>query len=139
MSLGELFQFPLNIEEAAINPGMDYEGNARISKDTETETAIPQKQGVGKGKHQKRSEGKSSTLKAKDRPSCDFYGRQGHTDTACRIKAKAMAYAKKKLKTEVLSRKSTKLKKLNTLLQQLQLPLNRKKVLMKMTKTNMLL
>jgi hypothetical protein len=32
MNLEELFQFALNIEEAAINPGKDYEGNTRNSK-----------------------------------------------------------------------------------------------------------
>jgi hypothetical protein len=33
MNLEELFQFALNIEEAAINPGKDSEGNPRNSKD----------------------------------------------------------------------------------------------------------
>jgi hypothetical protein len=28
-------------------------------------------------------------------PSCDFCGREGHNETACRIKKKAMASAKK--------------------------------------------
>jgi hypothetical protein len=41
---------------------------------------------------------------------------------------------RKKLRIEVLSVKSTKLKRLNPLLQQLQLPLSRKKVLMKKMK-----
>jgi hypothetical protein len=36
MSLEDLFQFALNIEEAAINPGKDADGNARNSKDTKT-------------------------------------------------------------------------------------------------------
>jgi hypothetical protein len=43
-----LFQFALSIEEAAINPGKDAEGNARSIKDTKTETAITRKQGVEK-------------------------------------------------------------------------------------------
>jgi hypothetical protein len=37
MSLGDLFQFALNIEEAAINPGEDSEGNHRNSKEQKTE------------------------------------------------------------------------------------------------------
>jgi hypothetical protein len=45
MNLEELFQFALNIEEAAINPGKDSEGNPRNSKEHRTETTIPRKQG----------------------------------------------------------------------------------------------
>jgi hypothetical protein len=45
ISLKDLFQVALNIEEAAINPGKDAEGNARNSKETKAETIIPQKQG----------------------------------------------------------------------------------------------
>jgi hypothetical protein len=44
ISLEDLFQFALNIEEADINPGKDSEGNPRNSK--ETETSIPRKKGV---------------------------------------------------------------------------------------------
>jgi hypothetical protein len=58
MSLDDLFQFTHNIEESAINPGKDSEGSARSSKDSKTETAIPRKQGDGKGKNQKKSERK---------------------------------------------------------------------------------
>jgi hypothetical protein len=50
MSLEDLFQFALNIEEAAINPGKDAEGNAQNSKDTKSETTISRKQGVEKEK-----------------------------------------------------------------------------------------
>jgi hypothetical protein len=32
MNLEELFQFSIDIEEAAINPGKDYEGNSRNNK-----------------------------------------------------------------------------------------------------------
>jgi hypothetical protein len=46
MSLENLFQLALNIEEAAINPGKDSEGNPRNSKEQKTETSIPRKQGV---------------------------------------------------------------------------------------------
>jgi hypothetical protein len=98
MSLDELFQFTLNIEEAAINPAKYSEGNACSSKDTKTETAISWKQWGGKGKQQKRSGSKSSILKGQDRPSCDFCGRQGHTDTSYHIKEKATASAKKETK-----------------------------------------
>jgi hypothetical protein len=49
MNIEDLFQFPLNIEEADINPGKDSEGNPRNSKEQKTETSIPRKQG-GKGK-----------------------------------------------------------------------------------------
>jgi hypothetical protein len=45
-----LFQFALNIEEAAVNPGKDSVGNARSSKDSKTETADPGKQGVEKAR-----------------------------------------------------------------------------------------
>jgi hypothetical protein len=45
MSLEELFQFALNIEEATINPEKDSEGNPRNSKEQKTETSIPRKQG----------------------------------------------------------------------------------------------
>jgi hypothetical protein len=73
MTLEELFQFALNIEEAAVNPGKDSEGNARSSKETKIETTIPWKQGGGKGKgNQKRSGGNSSILKGQDRPCYDF-------------------------------------------------------------------
>jgi hypothetical protein len=46
MSLEDLFQFDLNKEEADINPGKDYVGNPRNSKEQKTETSIPLKQGV---------------------------------------------------------------------------------------------
>jgi hypothetical protein len=45
MSLEDLFQFALNIEEAAMNPGKDAEGNPRNSKEQKTETSFPRKQG----------------------------------------------------------------------------------------------
>jgi hypothetical protein len=41
MSLEDLFQFALNIEEAVINPGKDSEVNPRNSKEHKTETSIP--------------------------------------------------------------------------------------------------
>jgi hypothetical protein len=47
MNIKELFQFALNIEEAVINPGTDYEGNPWKSKEQRTETTIPRKQGGG--------------------------------------------------------------------------------------------
>jgi hypothetical protein len=34
-------------------------------------------------------------LKGQELPSCDFCGRKGHTETACRIKQESMASAKK--------------------------------------------
>jgi hypothetical protein len=46
MSFEALFQFTLYIEEVAINPEKDSEGNARGSKDTKTETSVSRKQGV---------------------------------------------------------------------------------------------
>jgi hypothetical protein len=46
MSLEDLFNFSLNIEEDAINPGKDADGNPRNSKEQKTETSIPRKQGV---------------------------------------------------------------------------------------------
>jgi hypothetical protein len=97
MNLEEFFQFALNIEEASINPGKDYEGNPHNSKETKTDTIIPRKQG-GEGKGHKKNGGKSSILKGQEIPSCDFCGRKGHTETAYRIKQKAMASAKKDTK-----------------------------------------
>jgi hypothetical protein len=75
MSLEDLFQFALNIEEAAISHGKDAEGNPLNSKEQKTETSIPQMQG-GKFKIQKKSGGKSSILKGQNLPSCDFCGRK---------------------------------------------------------------
>jgi hypothetical protein len=46
MSLKDLFQFALNIEEAAFNPGKGSEGNIWNRKEHKTETSITQKQGV---------------------------------------------------------------------------------------------
>jgi hypothetical protein len=77
MSLEDLFQFTLNMEEAAINPGKDAEGNPRNSKESKTETTIPWNQG-GKGKKHKKCGEKSSILKGQDLPSSDFCGRKGH-------------------------------------------------------------
>jgi hypothetical protein len=65
MSLGDLFQFALNIKEAAmINPVKYYEENPRNSKEHKTETSIPRKKG-GKGKNHKKSGVKTSMLKGK--------------------------------------------------------------------------
>jgi hypothetical protein len=62
MNLKELFQFALNIKEAAIKPGKDSEGNPQNSKEQRIETTIPRNQG-GKGKNHKKSGGKTSILK----------------------------------------------------------------------------
>jgi hypothetical protein len=110
MNLEELFQFALNIEEAAINPGKDSEGNPRNRKEHRTETNIARKQG-GKGKHHKKSGGKTSILKGQELQSCDFCGRKGHTETACRINQKAMASAKKETKDRSTQRKKYKAEK----------------------------
>jgi hypothetical protein len=45
MSLEVLFQFALNIEEAAINPGTYSEGDAHSIKYTKFKTTIPRKLG----------------------------------------------------------------------------------------------
>jgi hypothetical protein len=110
MNFEELFQFALNIEEAVINPGKDSEGNPWNSKEQRTETTIPPKQ-RGKGKDHKKSGGKSSILKGQELPSCDFCGRKGHTETACRIKQKAMAYDKKDTKDRSTQCKKDKAEK----------------------------
>jgi hypothetical protein len=44
-------------------------------------------------------------------PSCDFCGRKGHTETACRIKQKAMASAKKDTKDIIVQWKKDKAEK----------------------------
>jgi hypothetical protein len=97
MSLKDLFKFALNIEEAAINPDKDAEGIPRNSKESKTETSTPPKLGI-KGKKQKKVGGKSTILKSQDLPSCKFCCTKGHTETACQIKQKAMASAKKDTK-----------------------------------------
>jgi hypothetical protein len=75
-------------------PGFD----SQHRKETKTETTIPRKQG-GKGKNNhKKNRDRSSILKGQEIPSCDFCGRKGHTETACRVKNKAMASAKKNTK-----------------------------------------
>jgi hypothetical protein len=71
MNLEEFFQFTLNIEEASIKPGKDSEGNPRNSKESKTESTIPQKQG-GKGRNHKKNRDKSSIIKDQEVPSCDF-------------------------------------------------------------------
>jgi hypothetical protein len=71
-----LFKFALNIEEASVNHGKDSEGNTKISKELETETAVPRKQGFGKGKHKHmKGGGKSFILKGQELPDCDFCGK----------------------------------------------------------------
>jgi hypothetical protein len=110
MNLEELFQLALNIVEAVINPEKDSEDNPRNSKEQRAETTIPRKQG-GKGKNHKKSGGKTSILKGQELPSCDFCGRKGHTKTACRIKQKAMASAKKDTKDRSTQWKKNKAEK----------------------------
>jgi hypothetical protein len=44
-------------------------------------------------------------------PSCDFCGRKGHTKTACRVKKKAMASAKKGTKDRIAQWKKDKAEK----------------------------
>jgi hypothetical protein len=110
MSIEDLFQFSLNIEEADINPGKDSESNPQNSKEQNAETSIPWKQG-GKGKNHKKSRGKASILKGQEFPSCEFCGRKGHTKTACRIKQKAMASAKKDTKDKSAQWKKDKTEK----------------------------
>jgi hypothetical protein len=110
MSLEYLFQFALNIEESAINPGKDADGNPRNSKKQKTSTSIHLKQG-GKGKSHKKSGGKSSILKGQDLPSCDFCGRKVHTETACRIKQKATASTEKYTKDRTAEWKMYKAEK----------------------------
>jgi hypothetical protein len=97
MSLEDLFQFALNIEEASINADKDSEGNPRNSKEQITETSVPRKQGR-KGKNHKKNGVKGSILKSQELPSHDFFGRKDHTETACRFKQKSKASAKKDTK-----------------------------------------
>jgi hypothetical protein len=107
MFLEDLFQFALNIKEAAINPGKDSEGNPRNSKEQKTETSIPRNQG-GRDRNHKKNGGKAYILKGQELPSCDFCGRKGHTKTACRIKQKAMASDKKDTKDRIAQWKKDK-------------------------------
>jgi hypothetical protein len=101
---------PINIEEAAINPGKDSEGNPRNRKEHKMETSIPLKQG-GKGKNHKKSGGKTSILKGQEFPSCGFCGIKGHTETACCIKQKATASSKKDTKDRSAKWKKDKAEK----------------------------
>jgi hypothetical protein len=70
-----------------------------------------------------------------------FCGRKGHTETACRIKQKSTDSAKKDTKDRSAQWEKIKLKKLDPLLQQLELQ-SKKIVLvkkMRMTRTKRLL
>jgi hypothetical protein len=96
MSLEELFQFALNIEEAEINPGKILRAILAISKSREPKP--DSSEAGGKGKNHKKSGGKNSILKGQELPSSYFCGREGHTKTACRIKQKSMASDKKDTK-----------------------------------------
>jgi hypothetical protein len=78
-----------------------------------TENTIPRKQG-GKGKNHKKNRDRNSILKGQEVPSCDFCGRKGHTETACRIKNKAMASAKKDTKDRSAQWKKDKAEKAQT-------------------------
>jgi hypothetical protein len=112
-NLKELFQFALTTEEDSINRGKDSEGNPRNSKEAKTETTTPRKQG-GKGKSHKKNRDRSSILKGQDILSCDFCGRKGHTEIACRIKIKAMASAKKDTKDRSAQWENDKAEKAQT-------------------------
>jgi hypothetical protein len=50
-------------------------------------------------------------LKGQELPYCDFCGRKGHTETACRVKKKAMASAKNDTKDRIAKWKKDKAKK----------------------------
>jgi hypothetical protein len=50
-------------------------------------------------------------LKGQELPSCDFCGRKGQTETACRIKKKAMASARKDTKDRSTQWKKNKAEK----------------------------
>jgi hypothetical protein len=81
-----------------------------IAKSRETRPLFLESRG-GKGKNNKKSGGKTSILKGQELPSCDFCVRKGHTETACRIKQKAMASAKKDTKDRCTQWKKDKAKK----------------------------
>jgi hypothetical protein len=51
-------------------------------------------------------------LKGQELPSCDFCGRKGHTETACHIKQNQWPLRKRTPRTEVLSGRRIRLKKL---------------------------
>jgi hypothetical protein len=80
----------------------------------------------------------ASISRGQDVPSCDICGRKGHTETTYRIRAKAMNSTKKETKDRSSQWEKDNSKKLNHLLQQIQL-LDKKKVQvknkMKMTRT----
>jgi hypothetical protein len=50
-------------------------------------------------------------LKGQELPSCEFCGRKGHTETACRIKQKVMASDKKDTKDSISQLKKDKAEK----------------------------
>jgi hypothetical protein len=90
---------------------------------------------LGGSKNHKKSGGKTSILKGQELPSCDFCGRKGHTETACRIKQKAMASAKKYTKNRSAQWKKNTAEKLKPLLQLLQLQIKKIVLVMKMRTT----
>jgi hypothetical protein len=140
MSLDDLFQFALNIEEAAINPGKDAEGNPSTSKEHKTKTSIPRKQGL-KVKAIRIVEEKPLFLRVKIYHLVFFVVEKATPKHHTALSKKQRPLLKRTLRTDVISGKGIKLKTFNPLLQHLQLQ-NKKIVLvkkMRMTTTKRLL
>jgi hypothetical protein len=130
ISLEDLFQFALNIEEAVINPGKDSGAILGIAKSRKPKPQLLRSRGV-KVKIIRRVEEKTSILKDQEFPSCLFGGRKGHTEIACHTKQ----LQEKTPRTEVLSEKRIKLKNLKSLLQLLHLLRKKIVLVMKMRTT----
>jgi hypothetical protein len=141
MSLAELFQFALNIEESAINPAKDSEGNTRNSKEQKTDTSFPRKQGGVKVKTIRIMEEKLLFWKVKNCNLVIIVVEKATPKQRAALSKTQWTLRKRTPRTEVLSEKRTKLKNRKLMLQMLQLQ-NKKIVLVmkkKMTRTKRLL
>jgi hypothetical protein len=93
----------------------------------------------GKGKHNhKNNGGKSSILKVQGVPSCNFCGKTGHTESTCRIKAKAIGSAKKDAKDRNAKWKKEKAEKAQSFAVSASDTLRRKEVLRIKMKMNLI-
>jgi hypothetical protein len=98
MPLDELLDYALNVEEAAVNPGIDNEGNSNNLNNKKTETTVPKKKGGRTGKFKKG--GYKSILDGQERPTCTVCDENGHIEALCRIKTNDQDSAKKETKNK---------------------------------------
>jgi hypothetical protein len=135
MSLEDLFQFALNIEEAEINPGKDAEGNPWNSKEKKPKPQFLRSRGL-KVKTIRSVEENPLFWRVKICHLVIFVAERATPKHHAKSSKKQWPLLKWTLRTEVLSGKRIKLRKLNPFLHQLQLLRNKIVLVMKkMTKT----